>query len=118
MRVLLDTCLCAHAATELRSANHDVEWIGEWPEDPGDRAILAYAFSEKRVLVTLDKDFGEIAILWGEPHYGILRLVNFSALQQGMICIDVLDRYGDELLAGAVVTVEPGRLRVRPPDSQ
>lgn len=116
MKVLLDTCVWGGAVADLRAAGHDVEWVGEWPDDPGDDEILAHAVQEQRLLITLDKDFGEIAILRQRPHCGILRLVNFSARQQAAVCIDVLFRYGDELSAGAIITAEPGRLRVRPPE--
>jgi hypothetical protein len=45
------------------AAGHDVIWAGDWSDDPGDEAILARASEERRVLVTLDKDFGELAIV-------------------------------------------------------
>ena len=61
MKVLLDTCVWGGARGELAGAGHDVVWSGDWPEDPGDEEILATAFREGRVLVTLDKDFGELA---------------------------------------------------------
>ncbi len=60
----------------------------------------------------LDKDFGELAIVRGLPHYGIVRLVNFKIKQQSVICLQILERYGKELQAGAVVTAEPGRIRI------
>ena len=85
-----------------------------WEVDPGDDEILARAHQEKRVLVTLDKDFGELAVIHGHPHSGIIRLVNWSALQQASICLTVLARYGDDLQNGAIVTAEPHRIRVRP----
>jgi predicted nuclease of predicted toxin-antitoxin system len=66
--------------------------------------------------VTLDKDFGELAIVHGMPHCGILRLVNFSAKLQAAVCIHALNLYGKDLESGAIVTAEPGRLRIRPPD--
>jgi len=66
------------------------------------------------VLVTLDKDFGELAVAFGRPHSGLVRLVGMSAREQGPICVDILNRYGEELAAGAIVTVEPGRIRIRP----
>ena len=37
--------------------------FGDWPTDPGDDDILTYAYQEDRILVTLDKDFGELAIV-------------------------------------------------------
>src|ERR1700722_9642136 len=117
MNLLLDTCICGQAADELRAAGHDVVWTGDWPRDPGDEAILAQAHAEARILVTLDKDFGELAIVRGLPHSGIVRISNFSARAQGKVVQQVLEQHGGELQKGAVVTAEPGRLRVRPPDS-
>jgi len=63
MKVLLDTCVWGKAKTKLIEAGHDVEWAGDWPEDPGDEEILMKAHGDGRVLVTLDKDFGELAIV-------------------------------------------------------
>ena len=116
MKVLLDSCVWGKAVSELTDAGHDVIWVGDWPTDPGDEEILQTAHRESRVLVTLDKDFGEHAIVHGQPHGGIIRLVNWSAHQQAAICLNVLIRYGAELQAGAIVTAEPGRVRVRPAD--
>jgi len=41
-------------------------------EDPGDEEILEWAHREGRVLVTLDKDFGELAIIHERSHCGII----------------------------------------------
>jgi predicted nuclease of predicted toxin-antitoxin system len=41
--LLLDTCVWNGVAAELEAAGHDVEWSGNWPQDPGDEEILAYA---------------------------------------------------------------------------
>ncbi len=97
-------------------AGHDVVWAGEWEVDPGDEEILAIAYQNGCVLVTIDKDFGELAIVQGIRHCGIVRLVNWRARQQATVCLEILDRYGDELKAGAIVTASPGRVRIRPTD--
>ncbi len=94
-----------------------MSWTGDLAEDPGDEDILAQAYREQRVLITLVKDFGELAIRCSLPHRGILRLVNFSARQQGAVCQQLLAQYGDELTRGAIITVEAGRVRIRPPDA-
>jgi predicted nuclease of predicted toxin-antitoxin system len=75
------------------------------------RSSLAH--DESRVLVTLDKDFGKLAIVRGREHSGIVRLVALSTTQQAEMCVAVLAKYGPELEAGAIVTVEAGRVRVR-----
>ena len=116
MKVLLDSCVWGGARLSIQLAGHDVIWAGDWLEDPGDDVILARAHGEQRVLVTLDKDFGELAILQNRPHSGILRVVNFPAQRQADVILRVLSLHGAELSTGAFVTAEPGRLRVRPAD--
>ena len=113
MKVLLDACVWGGAAKDVADAGHDAVWAGAWAEDPGDEAILRRAHAEGRVLATLDKDFGEIAIVRGVPHSGIVRLVEVRAREQGRALNEVLAHHADELSAGAIVTVEPGRVRVR-----
>lgn len=113
MRVLLDSCLSGIGKEEIKAAGHEVIWSGDWKEDPGDETILAYALKEARVLVTLDKDFGELAVLRGCRHCGILRLVNFRIHEQAPVCIRILADHGKDLAAGAIITAEPGRLRIR-----
>jgi len=113
VRVLLDTCVWGGVKTGLLSASYDVVWAGDWPADPGDEEILAQAHAESRILVTLDKDFGELAIMRGRPHCGIIRMVDISALQQAAVCQRLLERYGPELLLGALITVDANRVRIR-----
>jgi len=113
VKVLLDTCVWGKAREELTAAGHDVIWAGDWPEDPGDEEILDRAFAKGRILVTLDKDFGELAIVHDKRHCGIVRLVGISARQQATLCVHVLAKYGDELAAGALVTADHHRVRVR-----
>jgi predicted nuclease of predicted toxin-antitoxin system len=113
MRVLLDTCIWKGAKKELEAEGHDVEWVGEWPEDPGDKEILAYAYKEKRVLVTMDKDFGELAIVYDRPHCGIIRLVNLKTTDQSRVCSQVIKRYVEDLRCGGIITAYEGRVRIR-----
>jgi predicted nuclease of predicted toxin-antitoxin system len=113
VKVLLDTCVWGGTRGDLEKAGHDVIWAGDWTEDPGDVEILAHAHLEKRILVTLDKDFGELAIVRGLPHSGIIRLVNLPAKQQVIYCLQILKTYGEELGSGAIITVDRHRVRIR-----
>ena len=94
-----------------------MEWVGEWSTDPGDDQILAYAAQNNQVLVTLDKDFGELAVALGARHAGIVRLVDFRYSDQAPVCARVIAEYEDDLTRGAIVTVERSRIRVRLPDA-
>ena len=115
MKLLLDTCVWGGAAQELQVLGHDVHWCGAWSEDPGDEEILGIAHRESRILVTLDKDFGEMVVRQGLPHSGIIRLVGIRARQQASACQNVLRKYAWELNAGALVTVDLRRVRIRMP---
>lgn len=113
MKLLLDSCVSGRAKADLEAAGHDVVWTGDRPQDPGDEQILSSAHREQRVLVTLDNDFGELAVRRGLPHCGILRLVDIASARQGAVCNHVLSQYGNVLAGGAIITVEAGRVRIR-----
>ena len=101
MRVLLDACAWRGAGEVIRAAGHAVESAGDWEADPGDAEILRRAHEARQVLVTLDKDFGELAIVRRQPHAGIVRLVGFGAREQGEVCADLLKAYAEDLSQGA-----------------
>jgi predicted nuclease of predicted toxin-antitoxin system len=101
---------------ELRTAGHDVEWVGDWPADLGDDDILSRAHAEQRILVTLDKDFGELAVRAGKPHSGIIRLVDILPRQQAAVCLRILSAHAAELQQGAIVTATTFRIRIRAPE--
>ena len=113
MKILLDTNISFLVHDELIIAGYDVIWTGDWDFDPGDEEILKTAYSENRILITQDKDFGELAIVKSQPHRGIIRLANLSTAQHSPICIDVLTRYREDLLASAIITVDSRRVRIR-----
>ncbi len=112
--ILLDSCVWGGALPSLAILGHDVIWSGSWERDPGDVAILAAAHSAQRILVTLDKDFGELAIVKGLSHSGIVRLAGFRAEQMAKAIHHVAITFERELCAGAIVTVDPDRIRIRP----
>lgn len=111
--ILLDSCVWGGSSPALSALGHDVVWSGSWPKDPGDVAILATAHSERRILITLDKDFGELAILKGFPHSGIVRLTGFRAAQMANAIHHIVNTYEQELTGGAIVTADPERVRIR-----
>ena len=54
------------AIDAARQAGHDVAWIGESAPGVSDDIVLAMSLAEGRVLVTFDKDFGEMAFRQGK----------------------------------------------------
>lgn len=115
MRLLVDSCVWAGAVPPLRAAGHDVDFVAAWPHDPGDEEILAAAFAERRTVVTFDKGFGELAVFKAQPHCGIVRLIDMPAMSVANRCLAAIETHGPALLRGAIVTVRPDRMRLRPP---
>ncbi|MBI2392261.1 MAG: DUF5615 family PIN-like protein [Deltaproteobacteria bacterium] len=60
MRLLANENFPRQAVEALRAAGHDVAWVVEGTPSVEDRSVLQQAVAEERVLVTLDKDFGEL----------------------------------------------------------
>lgn len=67
MRILANENFPGAAVSALRDRGHDVVWVRT--ESPGisDKDVLALAQSTARLLVTFDKDFGELAFHYGLP---------------------------------------------------
>ena len=113
MKLLLDTCVWGGAKRELEHLGHDVIWTGDWPSDPGDEEILAFATTEQRILVTLDKDFGELVFLKGRSHCGILRIQGIPSRLQAFQIHQVLEKFGPSACSGALITLNDRRVKIR-----
>lgn len=114
MRFLADENLPGRLVAALRAAGHDVAWVRTDAPGSSDRQVLAMAAAEQRILVTFDKDFGELAGRASLPATG------------GVILLRVpLDRSPDFAArlasaihartdwAGHFAVIEPGRVRMR-----
>lgn len=86
----------------------------DWGKDPGDDEVLARAHTEGRILITLDKDFGQLAILQGAPHNGIVRIVDIRVSEQADRLLKAFAAYEADMRSGAIITIERSRTRVRP----
>lgn len=74
MRLLLDANISTRIVAPLLALGHDV--ISQLKEDPNaaDDAILERACKEQRVVVTYDKDFGELIFKHEAGHFGVILL--------------------------------------------
>ncbi|MFB3891415.1 MAG: DUF5615 family PIN-like protein [Phycisphaerae bacterium] len=118
MRILLDSCVWGKRASYLRNQGHDVDSVQEWPADPGDEEIFKECLRARRVLVTLDKDFGELIFGRGKPNPGVVRIVGIRAKEQPSAIATVLARHGLDLEKGATVVAERDRVRIRLPEDR
>ena len=61
MRFLANENFPAAAVASLAAAGHDVVWVRLVAPGMPDPDVLAWAAREHRILLTFDKDFGELA---------------------------------------------------------
>jgi predicted nuclease of predicted toxin-antitoxin system len=114
MRFMVDESTGAAVVEYLRRSGHDVLAVGEAMPQADDRDIIARAARDERVLITNDKDFGELVFRSGWVHCGILllRLRDESPSSRLNVIKSVLERYADRLPGQFVVATED-RVRVR-----
>ena len=118
MRFLLDESADARLVPWLRSMGHDVTSVAvEHPASLKDRGVLAIARSEKRILITDDRDLGELIFARGHPYTGVisLRLGDHVdlAIKQDRIA-HVLENHADTLDGFLVVTLRHVRRHALP----
>jgi predicted nuclease of predicted toxin-antitoxin system len=93
----------------LRRLGHDVDYVRDWPGDPGDLVILRTAYTQGRVLITLDNDFGELIFEGGQPHAGVIRLTHDLNRQQRLdLCLRILAEIDAASLERSLVTAKKG----------
>ena len=115
MRFLIDRCAGRRLTDWLSSDGHDSVYSADLGPDPGDLALLQRAVSEKRILVTIDTDFGRLVYRGGEVHCGIVRLPDVRVNRRIELMRTVIERYGPQLEKGAIVTVRGEKIRVSVP---
>jgi len=115
MRFLLDQSSNARLIPHLQRPGHDAIRVGrEHPPGLPDVEVLRIAYAENRILITDDRDFGELIIRERHQHRGViyLRLGDYVPLEVAIDRLEyVLTHHADQLDQFLVVTRH--RVRVR-----
>ena len=115
MRLLFDECVDVGLAVPLRTAGHDVAFVQEIEPSANDDRVMQLAMEQDRLLVTADKDFGDLGLRLNRPVPGLL-LLRIPPEQRHLIgprVAMVLDTLGDRLRDHHTV-VQATRVRIRP----
>jgi predicted nuclease of predicted toxin-antitoxin system len=117
VRWLIDNALSPEVAAGLRQAGHDAIHVRDrLLAKATDEEIVSVAESEDRVVVSADTDFGTILAhrAGAKPSVVLFRgATPRRAAQQVALILANLSSIEDDLNAGAIVIVEPARLRIR-----
>lgn len=115
MKFLADECCERGLVVALRKAGYDVLHVVESKPGATDDDVLALAFDERRILLTEDKDFGELVYRLKKPTHGIILIrigVKNRSLKWPRIK-KLLDAYPDRC-TGRFVVVGEDKFRFRP----
>jgi len=118
MRFIVDESAGVAVVEYLRSAGHDVLAVAEVMRQADDQDILARASSEARILITNDKDFGELVFRSNRATHGVvlLRLYDECAANRVRVVKGVLAEHANRLTGHFTVATEAG-VRIRPTPS-
>lgn len=115
MEFIVDESTGTAVVEYLRTLGHDVLAVAEVMPQANDQDIMARAVSEGRILVTNDKDFGELVFRKGQAHHGVmlLRLRDENPGNRVRVAGTILKQYADRLAGQFIVATEAG-VRIRP----
>ncbi len=100
--------------THLREAGHTVLAIVEMEPSISDEAVLEIANQQGMVLLTGDKDFGELVFRDRQHAFGIvlIRLSGLTAIAKAEVVVSAVKEHGDKL-AHAFAVISSNNVRIR-----
>ena len=116
MKLLLDENLSSAHAFLLREAGHDaVAALDAGLGGADDAAVRQLAVDEKRILVTLDADFGHILHFPPDGTPGVIWLRPWPPSEAAIAALmdGVVHQLTEIEIQGKLVVAEPGRIRIR-----
>jgi predicted nuclease of predicted toxin-antitoxin system len=117
VKLLVDNSVSPEVARGLRTLGHDAVHVGDLGmSDATDRAIFGRAFDQERVLLSADTDFAAILARGGARRPSCMLFRHGAERRpssQVRLLREILPRIADALAKGAIVTVEPTRVRIR-----
>lgn len=112
-RFLADESCDFAAVRALRGAGFDVVTVVEQSPGATDDQVIALSVQEQRVLLTEDKDFGQLVFAANRASTGVI-LIRFSASARaslGARIVETVQREQDRLVS-AFVVLQPKRTRI------
>jgi predicted nuclease of predicted toxin-antitoxin system len=115
LKFLADECCDTGIVTSLRADGHDVLYILEEKTGVSDDEVLLEAYNEGRILLTEDKDFGELVYRLKKSSKGIILIrINVKERHMKWPCLKkLIENYSDRL-SGHFVVINTKKFRFRP----
>ncbi|HHX87030.1 MAG TPA: DUF5615 family PIN-like protein [Firmicutes bacterium] len=115
LKFLVDVGVSIKVEYWLIEQGYDTKSIRAIDPRMPDRKILKIAVQEKRMVLTMDKDFGELVYNSGLPHAGVLllRVENCNSEEKLSIVERILRKYRDSI-HGKFCVYKDNKLRIKP----
>ncbi len=114
MNLLADECCDALVVEGLRGDGHDVLYVKEIARGTDDDTVLQMAAGQQRVLLTEDKDFGELVVRLKLSAYGIVLLrMNPADSAAKLARLRHLLQHHTQRLPGSFVVLREKKARFR-----
>lgn len=115
MNIVADESVDRPIVERLRQDGHDVVSIAELAAGIGDDEVLRLANDQSAVLMTGDKDFGELVFRLNRVSHGVvlLRLEGLAPATKAMTVANAVRTHATAM-QGAFTVISPGMLRIRP----
>ena len=113
MRFLADESCDAAVVAALRASGHDVLVVAEIARGADDDHVISLASRDQRILLTEDKDFGQLVFAAVKDNSGVvlIRFPQTARASLGKAIVDLIDARGAPL-SGSFAVVEPGKVRI------
>ncbi len=114
MNLLADESGEREVVERLRAEGHPTVYVAELSPSITDDQVLSEANAHAALLVTADKDFGELVFRLGRIHAGVvlIRLAGLSSPAKAETVSQVFRDHAAEL-GGAFCVIAPGSVRIR-----
>lgn len=114
MRILADENIDDGIVEQLRDAGHEIWYVTEMTPGIGDDEVLAQANRHGALLLTGDKDFGELVYRQQRINAGVLfiRLAGLTAAAKARMVTRAIDDHGAGMM-GRFTVIAPGQVRIR-----
>lgn len=114
MMLLADESVDKPIVDALRSAGFNVFYVLEVAPGTDDATVLHLSNQEQRVLLTQDKDFGELVFRLRNVHYGVVlvRLPGYTPSDKAALVMKLLLQHQAEITK-AFTVIQPNAIRIR-----
>ena len=114
IKFLIDVGVGSKVEKFLQKKGYDVLRVRDIDPRSKDDEILKIAAKDHRMVITMDKDFGELVYHSGLPHAGVflLRLEDATGSEKASVIADILDRHEKEM-DGRFCVYRKGIIRIR-----